>query len=95
MEYQEKKQMQQDAMRYRWLRSTQNHDLRETQTAGCIDLLFVHRGDYSATSPSPEELDFHIDRAMSKYRLQYIGRNPVLDVYGDVAIEGEIDEPLI
>ena len=37
MDYYEKKEMQQDAMRYRWLRSTQNEELRWTETFGCVD----------------------------------------------------------
>lgn len=56
------------AKRYRWLRDTQNSDIRDIEVSdkpGTIELLFVYEGDGCSSSPEPHELDMFIDTAMS------------------------------
>ncbi|WP_296223188.1 hypothetical protein [Ralstonia sp. UBA689] len=56
-----------DAMRYRWLRDTQNKPVRggeDHEPAGTISNLFVSEGDGVAISPDSDELDAAVDAAM-------------------------------
>ena len=82
------KELKQDAMRYRWLRSTQNQELRWTETRGCIDSIMVSEGNDCASAPDPHELDYYVDVQMEKYPLIYWGREAAQDVFGNVAIQG-------
>ena len=87
MDYYEKKEMQQDAMRYRWLRSTQNEELRWTETFGCVDSIMVSDGHACSSAPDAKELDYYIDVQMEKYPITYCGREAIKDVFGNVAIQ--------
>ncbi|AGN30410.1 hypothetical protein SXAG_00129 [Synechococcus phage S-CBS4] len=62
-----------DAMRYRWLRETQNAEFRDLMVVqGAIDTITVcdEAGDYgSAYSLAPHELDDAIDAAMERWPL--------------------------
>ena len=65
--------MEMDAMRYRWLRETQNAEFRDLMVAqGAIDSIMVcdEAGDHgSAFSVSAHELDDAIDAAMKRWPL--------------------------
>ena len=58
--------VERDAMRYRWLRDTQNTPVRGQgdEPAGTICNLFVSKGGGCAEAPSGDELDLAIDVAM-------------------------------
>lgn len=62
-----------DAMRYRWLRDTQNKSCRDQWLPGSIDSLMVSDGDFCATAPNGSDFDRAIDRAMEKYALEHWG----------------------
>ena len=87
MDYKTLKELKKDAMRYRWLRSTQNEELRWTETFGCVDSIMVSDGDIGSSAPDAEELDNYIDMQMSKYPITYCGREAIKDVFGRVAIQ--------
>lgn len=65
--------MEMDAMRYRWLRETQNAEFRDLMVAqGAIDSIMVcdEAGDHgSAFSVAAHELDDAIDAAMKRWPL--------------------------
>ncbi len=82
-------ELKKDAMRYRWLRSTQNQELRWTETSGCIDSIMVCDGNHCSTAPDGNELDYYVDAQMEKYPLIYWGREAAQDVFGNVAIQGQ------
>jgi len=82
-------ELKKDAMRYRWLRSTQNQKLRWTETYGCIESIMVCDGDHCSTAPDGNELDYYVDVQMEKYPLIYWGREAAQDVFGNVAIQGQ------
>jgi hypothetical protein len=80
----------QDAMRYRWLRSTQNQRMRSNQEDGCIENIFVCDGEVGASSPNPDELDRCVDREMAKWLLVMWGRNAFTKgTSTDVVVQGE------
>ena len=87
MDYETLKELKKDAMRYRWLRSTQNEELRWTETFGCIESIMVSEGDHFASAPDAHELDYYVDVQMEKYPVMYCGRDAVKNVFGNVAIE--------
>lgn len=65
--------MEMDAMRYRWLRETQNAEFRDFMLVqGAIDTIMVcdEAGDNgSASGIEPHELDDAIDAAMKRWPL--------------------------
>lgn len=64
---QDQQDLERDAMRYRWLRDTQNKPMRggeDDDPAGTISNLFVSQGDGEAISPDSDELDAAVDAAM-------------------------------
>ena len=62
--------LQVDAARYRWIRATQNTEIRNPgdwlDRPGVVETLMVCEGNRSSSSPDPDELDEFIDRAMEK-----------------------------
>ena len=81
------KELKKDAMRYRWLRSTQNEELRWTESYGCVDSIMVSDGDIGSSAPDGDELDCYIDVQMVIYPITYFGREAIRDVHGNVAIQ--------
>mgnify|MGYP003111301015 CR=1 FL=1 len=81
-------ELTQDAMRYRWLRSTQNQQLRCTETSGCIKSVMVSEGNDCTSAPDYRDLDYFVDLQMAKYPLIYWGREAAQDVFGNVVIRG-------
>lgn len=66
---QEARQVELDAARYRWLRATQNTDIRwdeDGSVEGLVEDIYVSEGNGRAHAPSPDELDALIDAAMEK-----------------------------
>ena len=65
--------MEMDAMRYRWLRETQNAEFRDfMRVQGAIDTIMIcdEAGDNgSASGLAPHELDGAIDAAMKRWPL--------------------------
>ena len=81
---------EQDAMRYRWLRNTQNQRMRDNEDAGCIQSIMVAIDEFSAEAPSREELDRCVDREMAKWPLVTWGRNAFTKgVSTEVVVQGE------
>ena len=59
--------LERDALRYRWLRDTQNTALRgdcDNEPVGTVGNIFVCVGEGIAESPLSDELDSAIDAAM-------------------------------
>ena len=80
----------QDAMRYRWLRNTQNQRMRDNEEAGCIQSIMVAIGEFSAEAPNPDELDRYVDQEMAKWPLITWGRNAFTKgMSKDVVVQGE------
>jgi len=80
----------QDAMRYRWLRNTQNQRMRDNEEAGCIQSIMVCIDEFSAEAPNPDELDRCVDQEMAKWPLITWGRNAFTNgASTDVAVQGE------
>jgi len=82
--------IKQDAMRYRWLRNTQNQRMRDNQEAGCIESIMVAIDESSAAAPNCDELDRCVDLEMAKWPLVTWGRNAFTKgMSTDVVVEGE------
>ena len=81
---------EQDAMRYRWLRSTQNQRMRDNEEAGCIQSIMVALDEFSAEAPSPDELDRCVDQEMARWPLVTWGRHAFNKGYStEVVVQGE------
>ena len=85
--------VKQEDMRYRWLRSTQNLELRWTETRGCIhSLMVIESNDFASRSLDPHELDYYVQVQMEKYPLIYWGREAAQDVFGNVPLQGRCED---
>jgi len=61
-------QLVRDALRYRWLRETQNQSHRQIEHGkGCVDAIFVANSSECGEALEGNDLDKAIDSAITKY----------------------------